>query len=109
MMGSEKEGFDEAIEELEELGRRAEALGGENKVSPAELFPPGFMRRHTDFESFEAMLESSPWKVESGEDFITIPDGEWDDYVAANTRFDTWQKMQETAMAKWSERQLGLE
>lgn len=108
MAGFEIEGLDEAIEELEKLERRAEALDGEHEVAFPDLFPPKFMRRYTDFASIEAMLEASPWEVEGNDDFAAIPEAEWEEYVANNTRFATWEAMQEKATTEWSARQLGL-
>lgn len=108
MAGIEIEGLDEAIEELEELEHRAEELDGENEVAFPDLFPPKFMRRHTDFASIDEMLEASPWEVEGNDDFAAIPDAEWEKYVANNTRFATWEAMQEKATTEWAARQLGL-
>lgn len=86
-MAVEITGFDD----LGEVRERVESSNGE--VPMAELFTPNFMQNYTDFESFEAFLERSPWTVETQSDFETIPAGELDAYVRERTGFDSWETM----------------
>lgn len=109
MSGIEMEGFDELRDELEELQRRAEKLGEKEQVSFEEFFSPRFMRRHTEFDSIDAMLDASEWKIESLEDFRAIPDESWDEFVANNTRFETWEQMFGAAEEQYVKRQLDLD
>ena len=62
---------------------------------------PAFMAAHTDFGTFEAMFEASGFTFESPEDFATIPDAEWDAFIASVTRFPDWKTMQEKAAVDW--------
>lgn len=104
----ELEGFDEAMDELDELGRKAQELEGEQEVPIEELLTSSFMRRRTNFSSFEEMLEASQWDVETQEDFEAIPDDEWDRFVAEHSRFPNWEEMLGAAAQAWAARQLGL-
>ena len=78
---------------LENLQRNIEILSAEQKVTFDKLFPASFMRKHTQFDSINDMVNKSPFKVESEEDFKNIPDKEWDDYVREKTSFQSWNEM----------------
>lgn len=101
-------GLKEFQKKLEDLERKAEALHGEHKVSFAELFNVSFMRRYTNFDSMEALIEAGGFKVEMADDFKAIPDQEWDKHIAKTTRFANWQEMMKQASAEWAKKQLGL-
>jgi len=102
------DGFDDAIDDLDELQENAQALEGETEVPLDELFKDGFVRAHTDFDSLEAFFEASPWTVESDGDLEAIPDDEFDEYVDQHTRFGSFEAMQKKALEKWTADQLGL-
>lgn len=107
-MSTHIKGFDELHRKLDQLARNAEALNGTHSVKFDELFPPNFMRRFTSFVSADEMFEKSGFKIESKADFEAIPDAEWDQFIRTHTRFASWKKMQETAGAEWTKKQLGL-
>ena len=86
---------------LKRLQENLEQIGGTHNVPLLELLSPPFMSKHTDYSTFEAMLEASPFKVETAEDFKAIPDEEWEVYVRKATRFDSWQEMQKEAGVEW--------
>jgi hypothetical protein len=87
---------------------RLEELSNPQQVSFAELFTQDFMRSYTQFQSFELMLEASDFSVESAEDFLAIPETEWDQFVNQKTQFSNWQEMQKTAAAELMKKKLGL-
>lgn len=92
---------------VDELHDRATALG-EDDDALAHLFPPAFMERHTDAESFEAFMAASDWEVSSRAEFAAIPQEEFDAYVAERTSFGDWEDMLGQAGEAWMARQLGL-
>lgn len=100
-MDLEIEGLDDLQEQLEEMAD----LGGE--VPMVEIFTPEFMMMYTDFGSFEAFLEASPWTVESQEDFEAIPEDDFDKYVDEHTEFPSWEVMFETGGDRYFERKFG--
>lgn len=89
------------LDGLHKLQRRAKELDGTHQVPVSQLLSPKFMREHTPFSDFEAMLTASPFSVNSAEEFRAIPDADWDAYVCHNTRFSSWQAMLSAAGAEW--------
>lgn len=102
------EGMDELLGKLDHLQQRSEDLHGEHEVSFEELFPPPLMAAHTNFSDMDAMLEESPWEVDSSDDFEQIPDSEWDRFVSEHTRFENWQAMMQEAVNEWARKKLEL-
>ncbi len=102
------EGFDELNRKLEELGKTAEELDGEQSISFEELFPETFMSANTGFETITQMIEDSGYKVESTEDFKQIPDNEWDAFVSNHTHFQDWKEMLNQAASEWAIGKLDL-
>jgi len=101
-------GLKEFERNLEDLRRRASSISGTNRVSFAELFTPAFMAKNTRFASMDALIEASGHVVDTEDDFEAIPDQEWEAHVIANTRFGSWQEMQQSALADWTKRRLGF-
>ena len=101
-------GFDKLEKELNRIQRNAEALSGTKEVSFAELFTPGFMSQNTAVSSFDAFLEAGGYRVNSKEDFAAIPEDEFDKYVKANSKFNSWQEMFHSASQAYLAKKLGL-
>lgn len=107
MFELEVSGLEEIIGKLGDLRRKIKALEAEGMLL-AEFFPVDFLRKHTDFESLEDMLQASGFVVESPEDFKKIPEGEWDSFVKGHTQFSNWSEMLSAAGKEWVERNLAL-
>lgn len=86
---------------LERFKKNVEDLGNTKSVTLLELMSSAFVSAHSKFDNFESLLNSSDFKVESSEDFLAIPDDEWDAFIGANTDFSNWKEMQESAHANW--------
>lgn len=106
-MTSVDEEFGDVSAVVDELHDRASALS-EDADALAAVFPPSFMERHTDADSFEGFVEESEWEVSSREEFAAIPQEEFDDYVADRTSFEDFEAMLGQAGEEWMARQLGL-
>lgn len=91
---------------LDKLIKNAKELESEREVRMDELFSPEFMRNCSSFTSFDEMVDSSGFKVESKEDFKAIPDDEWDDFISKNTSYKTWEQMQQEAGEDYTQRLL---
>jgi hypothetical protein len=100
-------GLNEFRQKLDRLSRNAQNING--PVAFDDLFPPEFMRRHTDFTTIQTMAEVSGFKIESQEDFEAIPEAEWDAFVRERTRFATWQEMMAEAGREYVIRRLNIE
>jgi hypothetical protein len=94
------------IEGMGELTRQFDSFGEDRSIPISELFTPRFMRTHTDAETFGAFIENSPWSVETEDDFKSIPESKWDDYVETYTVFKDWDAMLSTAFREWFSRNL---
>jgi len=97
----EIKGLDELQNKLKNLQSEIEKLSGEKKVSFKDIFPPPFMRKFTQFSSIDEMVNKTPFKVESEEDFKKIPDEDWDVYVREKTSFKSWAEMQSKAAEEY--------
>ncbi|MCJ0225778.1 hypothetical protein JY758_19685 [Clostridioides difficile] len=60
-----------------------------------------FMNQHTNFDSFDELLTFGGYIVNSEEDFLAIPDNEFDSFIFENTDFPNWQTMLDTAYSKY--------
>lgn len=105
-MSIQIEGFEEFADSMDALQQNLERVNGENGVPMRELFPDSFMRTHTEFGSIGDLFDRSPWEIDSGGDFKQIPESEFDDYIVANTGFNSWEAMLTAAAREWIARQL---
>ncbi len=101
--------FEDALNKLRDLQRKAEQLDGEHSVAFSELFSDEFMLRNTEFSSVDSMFEESGFRVESSEDFAAIPEEEWAVFIRERTRFASWDEMKNAAAQEWAMRRLELE
>jgi hypothetical protein len=101
-------GLDKLQRKLKDLGQRAESISERQNVPLPELLTSDFIRQCSRFQSVEEMFEESGFKIESAEDFASIPDDEWEDFISANTSFLSWEAMLREATGKWAARRLGL-
>jgi hypothetical protein len=103
-MGFKLEGFDDMRRKLDTLKRRANKLSG--PVAFEDLFPPEFMRRHTDFKTIDELFEGLP--IESHEDLERLSVADLDQRVQAQTRFTSWDAMKAKAGEEYMERRLDI-
>lgn len=99
------EGLDDVLKNLDAFQKRAEAVDGTNEVPLPELFPDGFMRRRTGFQTFQEMLDASGLDIVSEDSF---DDPRWSELVTTRTQFADWTAMQEAAAAEWLKMKLGF-
>lgn len=88
---------------LEKLQRNLEKLDGEHQLKLTELVTDDFARKNTNFQSAQAFLDASGIKSEEG-----IGTEALDAFIAANTRFESWEEMMQAAGSDWAIRQLEL-
>lgn len=105
-MSVQIEGFEELADALDDLQQNLEDVSGEREIPMDELFPDSFMRTYTDFNSIDEFFASSPWEIDTEEDFKQIPEAKFDDYIDAHTGFSSWEAMLTAAAREWIARQL---
>jgi len=96
-------GLDEIQRKLERLRRNAQELDGTHEVPFTELFPDDFMRRNTQFQTMQQMLDASG--IDKPEE---IQGEAWSQFVADHSQFSDWQDMQKAAFTEYVRRKLNL-
>lgn len=91
---------------LEKLSKNLEELGNKKAITLDELMNDSFVSEHSKYKSFNELLNSSPFNVETAEDFKAIPDDEWDSYINKNTDYDSWKEMQVKAFEYYAKKQI---
>ena len=102
------EGFDKLQKKLKDLERNIKNLEGEQAIPFNELFTQDFIKRNSHFETLDDMFKQSGFSINSQEDFKNIPDKEWDNFIAGNTKFKNWKEMLDAAVNEWVKRKLGF-
>lgn len=105
-MSKNIKGSDKLKKELNRLSNNAEQLSQKDSVTFGELFNDQFITKNTSFTSLDELFDNSPFTVESEEDFVAIPDDEWEEYISENTDFSSWKDMQIAAQNEWLDNQL---
>lgn len=95
------EGLDEFKNFFKNMEKQAKDLKNTKEIPFPDLFTTSFMHKYTEFSSFDDLLESGGFHVETNEDFEAIPDAELDAHIASTTRFNSWDKMFETALDEY--------
>lgn len=101
-------GLDKLQKQLKNIERAAKELEKGENVSFDVLFNPSFMRKNTQFNTFEDFLTDGNFVVNSQEDFEAIPDKDIDDHVSKTTKFNNWQEMLDTAATEYTIKKLGF-
>ena len=108
MAGIKFDGFDDLIDELEQLAQNAQELDGEHEVPLSELFTQSFMEENTPYSSLNDLLEAGGFHADTDEEFDAIPESELDAHIANTTKFDSWESMLEEATGQYVTRKLGF-
>ncbi len=102
------DGFDDLQRELKKMKQNAEKLSRQKEVPFSKLFTPTFMRKYTNFSTFDELLNAGGFSAETTEEFEAIPDEPFDAHIAATTKFRTWDDMLSTATEQYVTKQLGF-
>ena len=103
-------GLDEMKRKFDRLKKNLKAVDGVHSVPIEELLTPAFLRAHSEFDSFEALVRDGafvqPGDQLTAERFRAIPDKAWDEWIAKATDFPDWKQMQEAAGAEYLKRKI---
>lgn len=101
-----KNGFKDFEKKLKQMKKAAKELEGPNSVPFSELFTDSFLKKYTNFSSFNDFKNQEIFtKYPTLED---IPNDEMDEFVSSNTKFDNWDDMLGTAGTEYAARKLGF-
>lgn len=92
---------------LKNLEKKSKEISSENGIA-IETFTSQFLSKHSNFTSFNDLLEKSPFIIENQEDFENIPDADWEKFIVDNTDFESWKDMQLEAAKEWTVKKLGF-
>lgn len=71
-----------------------------------KLFSTSFMRKFTQYRSFDKFLQGGKFNIKSQKDFEALPEELMDAHVRKTTRFHSWAEMIDTATDKYAASQL---
>lgn len=91
---------------LDKLRKNLSELSGTSEVKLVDLMDAEFVSGCSQYASLEELFEASGFKIESKEDFLKIPDDEWDQFVTRNTSFESWLEMQKAAALAYAKKKL---
>lgn len=106
-MKFEVKGLKEFQKKLNDMANETKKLNG-SRVSFDVLFNKAFMRKYTQFSTFDELLDAGGFVVNSQEDFEAIPDDEFDKHIKATTKFKSWQDMLNEASSQYVAKKLGF-
>lgn len=84
------------------LKKVAEERGGQQAVSYADLFNPMFMQKNTSFTTIDVFVRELGLK--EFQDIEQIDQKVIDDFVKKETKFASWQEMQQRAVSDYMTR-----
>lgn len=99
-------GLEKIRSKLEKIKSNAEAMHGTHDYKLTDVLTPEFLRAHSQFTSFDQMIEKSGFKVKTSEDFKAIPDEPWEAFIKANTSYSTWKEMLSAAVAIYAKKKI---
>ena len=103
------DGFKEFEKKLNAISKKAQELDGQHEIPLKELLTDTFIASNTNFKTAQEMFDASGFKVTTNEEFEAIPDNEWDNFIARNTKFTNWEAMLEEAVGAYAIKKLGLD
>lgn len=102
------DGLDKLQKQLKQMEKGAKELEKTKHIPFEELFTKSFMAKYTDFSSFDDLLTSGGFEVNSQDDFLAIPDDVFDNHISSVTRFNNWESMLNKATDLYVSKKLGF-
>ncbi len=87
---------------LKKLQQNIDALSGQHEVRLADLLPDNFIRKHSSFQTVQALIDASG--IENLED---IGNERFSVFISTHTNFASWSELVKVASAEYVKRKLG--
>lgn len=87
--------MDELIKQLETLRDNVQDITSIDTIILSDLFTDEFIKKHTDFTSFDAFFEHLGITQEI---YDNTPNSELDVLIKENTNFDSWETFHDLAI-----------
>lgn len=94
--------MDENFKNLETLGKNLKELSETSSVPLTDVYSDTFFQKHTPFQSFQDFLEKGGFTINSQEDLENISDEDLNKFTNENTSFESFEKLQELAVAEFT-------
>ncbi|WP_230432501.1 hypothetical protein [Plesiomonas shigelloides] len=91
---------------FKQLENNIKDMDGTHEVKLTELINKEFLLACSNFSSLGELIEAAGYKVESQEDFEAIPDDQWNEFIMTNTKYSSWEEMQEAATIEYTKKLL---
>lgn len=101
--------LEEAAASHEDLPDADEVYDRDEEIPLEAVFDDAFVREHTAFDTFDALVAASPSDADEAADLEYVGDGEWDEFVAAETDFDDEEAFVMAGRDNWVANRLGIE
>ena len=82
---------------IKKLQENVSSIPKSEEVNLAELMNEEFIKKCSEFKSLQELIDESPFNTETKEDFLAIPDKDWDVYINETTNYESWLEMQKSA------------
>lgn len=94
-------GMDDVLKNLDALKKKAEEASREVQI--ADLLTDDFLRRNTDFQTLEEMLDAGGFHRG-----VKVPSEEWNAFVALHTPLGGWDELVQAAHLEWMKAKMGF-
>jgi len=101
----EMKGLDKVQKEIEKLQKKVKKVGGKQNVKLTELLPDSFIKKQSNYNSLQSMIDSSPKEINSEKD---LDSEEWNKFIKENSKFSSWEEMLHAGYAEWVKKKLDL-
>ncbi|ELY62014.1 hypothetical protein [Natronococcus jeotgali] len=100
--------IEDAAAKREDLPNADEVYDEDEEIPVEDVFDDAFVRKRTDFESFDELVAASPSEADSAATLETVPHGEWNEFVAETTEFENEESFVLAARDHWVAKRLDL-
>jgi len=101
----EIKGLDKVQKEIEKLQKKVKKIGRKQKVKLAELLTDSFIKKNSNYNSLQSMIDSSPKEINSEKD---LESEEWNKFIKENSKFNSWEEILHAGYAEWIKNKLDL-
>lgn len=107
-MSLKNSGLKNFQKKIDTMAKVAKELDGKSEVKIVNLFTNTFITKHTNSTDLEDFFSKSGFKINSKEDFESIPDEEWSTFISKNSNFNNWEEMLQSATMEYAKHKLGF-
>jgi|SRR5690625_517308 len=104
-MGFEMKGMKGLEKQLKRVGKEAKKEV-DGKVSLIDLFSNDFLKKNTDFNTFESFIEDLPVKLKEQKDLDNLDKSKVDPFIKEKTKYNSWDDFAQAAANRHAKKKL---